>query len=76
MAMCIHGQEFETCSFGCTYRKAEDLLLEINRLRNVEECLRLHIEKIKKSSYPGLAVKESTLLNRIYKMASQALKGE
>ena len=31
------------------------------------------LERIKENSYPGLAVKESTSLNRIYKEATQAI---
>lgn len=33
MAMCIHSQEFETCSFGCTFRSAKELRLENDRFR-------------------------------------------
>lgn len=33
MAMCIHGQEIETCRFGCTFRNAKELRLENDRFR-------------------------------------------
>ena len=33
MAMCVHGQEFETCRFGCTFRSAEELRLENDKLK-------------------------------------------
>ena len=33
MAMCIHGQEFETCRFGCTFRSKKELRLENDRFR-------------------------------------------
>ena len=36
--------------------------------------LREALEEIKADSYPGLAVKESTLLNRVYTTAKQALQ--
>ena len=32
-ALCIHGQELETCTFGCTLRKAEDLRLALDKLK-------------------------------------------
>ena len=33
MSMCIHGQEFETCRFGCTLRNAKELRLENDKLK-------------------------------------------
>lgn len=35
MAMCIHGQEVETCSFGCTFRNINELKLENDKLREM-----------------------------------------
>lgn len=33
MVMCIHGQEYETCRFGCTFIDKETLRLQNDRLR-------------------------------------------
>ncbi len=33
--MCIHSQDYETCRFGCTFRKKEELKLENDRLKEV-----------------------------------------
>jgi hypothetical protein len=58
---------------GKLYRKRGD---EIKQLQAENKRLKDALRMIKAESYPGLAVKESTLLNRIYKCASQALKGD
>ena len=44
------------------------------KLREENKRLRKAMIYTKTQSYPGLAVKEGTLLNRIYKNARQALK--
>ena len=49
---------------------------EKERLEAENARMKELLEKIKADSYPGLAVKESVLLNRIYKTSSKALKGE
>ena len=33
MAMCIHGGEYETCRFGCTFRSDKELRLENDKLK-------------------------------------------
>lgn len=33
MSMCIHGQEFETCRFGCTLKEPEELRLANDKLQ-------------------------------------------
>ena len=33
MSMCIHGQEDETCSFGCTMKTKEELRLQNDKLQ-------------------------------------------
>ena len=38
--MCIHGQDFETCSFGCTFKIAEGLRLENDQLQDENKHLR------------------------------------
>ena len=53
-----------------------DLQGHIAELQSENKRLREAMERIKVFSYPGLAVKESTLLNRIYKDATQALKNK
>ena len=47
---------------------------QVGKLQSENKRLREALEEMKKNSYPGLAVKESTLLNRVYRIAQQALK--
>ena len=65
-----------------TYDDHEDCDKEIEQqgdkivaLEAENKRLREAMEKIKTNSYPCLAVKESVLLNRIYRESTQALKG-
>ena len=46
---------------------------EIKQLQSKKTKLLSALEKIKINAYPGLAVKESTLLNQIYRTANQAI---
>ena len=40
MVMCQHSQDFETCRFGCTFRKKEELKVENDELKKrIEELL-------------------------------------
>ena len=48
---------------------------KIKELQAKNERLKETILEIKVNSYPGLAVKESTMLNKIYKCATEVLKG-
>ena len=50
-----------------------DIKVERSDTEKQRDDLLKALEKIKTNSYPGLAVKESTLLNRIYKLAGKAL---
>jgi len=45
--MCIHGQEYETCRFGCTFRKKEELRLENDKIQAENEKLKEFIETLK-----------------------------
>lgn len=38
MAMCVHSQEYETCSFGCTFRTVAELRLENDQLKSRTVC--------------------------------------
>ena len=41
MVMCQHSQDYETCRFGCTLRKKEELRLENDQLKErIEEVQR------------------------------------
>ena len=33
MVMCIHSQEFDTCSFGCTFHTSKELKLDNEKLK-------------------------------------------
>lgn len=49
MAMCQHNQDYETCEFGCTLRKKEELRLENDKLKgavqqSIERVLKLSDE--------------------------------
>ena len=49
---------------------------KIKELQAKNERLKESLLEIKANSYPGLAVKESTMLNTIFRLSTQALKGE
>ena len=46
MSMCIHGQDFESCSFGCTLRKVPELRLENDKLRKRNAELEAALKRI------------------------------
>lgn len=46
MAMCVHSQEYETCSFGCTLKTANQLRLDNDLLHEYIETNRItHLKK-------------------------------
>ena len=58
----------------------EQIMENLEQLEAENKRLKEALEKIHAKSYPGLAMsvftKESTMLNSIYRFATQALKGE
>ena len=56
--------------------QVETLSQETKKLQAKNERLKESLLEIKANSYPGLAVKESTMLNTIFRLSTQALKGE
>ncbi len=52
----------------------ETVWKELSGAKQKIKSLRSALESNKADSYPGLAVKESVLLNRIYKNTTQALQ--
>ena len=54
----------------------KQLQARISELEGELEKKTKALEEIRINSYPGYAVKESTLLNRIYRQAEQALESE
>ena len=88
LTLCCSENHQEICYEGiaCPLCKAmEDLEdLKIESLKpcvtcdvfNENERLKESLLEIKANSYPGLAVKESTMLNTIFRLSTQALKGE
>ena len=76
-AMCIHGREFETCRFGCTFSSAKDLRLKYDKLQAENKKLKRKIARIKRLKKRYID-NSASLFTMGYsaKDIDQALKGE
>lgn len=79
MAMCIHSQEYETCSFGCTFKKAKQLRLENDLLHEYIETNRIthlkeRIEELKVVIRAALRISDLWTLKEVESMFEDEAK--
>ena len=74
--MCQHSQDYETCRFGCTLRKKEELRLENDQLKERIKALENYLRRRFIATCPDAYCKKDCQNSpEVDKWIEQALKG-